>query len=326
MASSPLRSSSTSPSPSSSRSDLKSSADSEKMLKAALSQMSQALAASTSHSDAIARVASIFANGRYFVAPTERQARWKRLQGRTFDKQGNIGAGKSELVKAVGDALAQEGVPHKIIPERFNKTSLDLFYGDKQRYAYPFQTEQRDHCIAVHEEAAREAGAGKIVVKERGMWANVLFAQLQVFDGNISHDEFLAYLTPLLTRAPYVSDLCVYIYSPPRACLENIRLRGREAEIKGIKIDYLERLDLVHYVHLHAQIVSGCTDAIVIFNEPYCDAADVLDCMADDSLPKRTRELFAELPPPSDSLKPDEIEARLRRVASETTMLYTARK
>lgn len=254
--------------------------------------------------------AKLFATGRVFSAPSAEVRLYKRLTRTIVDFVGVIGVGKSEAVAAVCERLERLGLPVHRGDERFNDLTLGLFGSDQKRYAFAFQVEQRDNCAASHAAARRAADAGKIAIVERGsLWSNVIFAAMHSLAGNIDAREMMAYAMPILKRAPHEVDLCVYVYAPPRVCLENIRKRGREAE-KGLTLGYLEELDRAHYLHLRAQLEAGC-NAVVVFNWPYRTAEEILAAACDEALPELTRQFFSLLPQPPEDISPAEIERHM---------------
>lgn len=149
--------------------------------------------------------------------------------------EGNIGAGKSTVLKALSDSFGpSSGVP--VIPEPVEEwgAMLDNFYASPSVWGLPFsltvllsfdKAYQHDTCI----------------VERCPLSCRHVFTQMLFNDGQLSAsqwDLFKDYADAL----GWAPDAIVYIDTPAHACLERIKSRNRQCEA-GLDVLHLRRLE-----------------------------------------------------------------------------------
>jgi len=161
---------------------------------------------------------------------------------------GNIGAGKSTLVKYIN----QKG-NFKCIQEFIDKSWRDLFYSNRKRYTGPFEMSCLMGRKARYLNAKNE---NSFIVFDRGLIeAREIFVQNSFDEGFLSFADLQDYDTNLkkaldeLGRNKEDSErwresIIVYLKAPPRVCFERQNKRMMEKGDKGemIPLEYFERI------------------------------------------------------------------------------------
>lgn len=147
---------------------------------------------------------------------------------------GNIGAGKSTLVRALrerGFTVMTENV------EGWGDT-LTLFYDDPKRWSYLLQTRILADMATQYEEARRQ-GSGVVLI-ERSPQSAMIFVEESFANGNMSEVERDTYLE-LNRRIGWRPDRVIYVDTPPTECVWRMRARNRAAEA-GVDESYIQRI------------------------------------------------------------------------------------
>lgn len=149
--------------------------------------------------------------------------------------EGVIGVGKTTLTRALAEEMGAALVLEKVEENPF----LDLFYGDRRRYA--FQTQlffllsryRQQQELRQRELFAQAVASDYLFQKDR------IFASI-----NLNDDELALYdqLLPLLERDVPVPDRVVYLRADLPVLMERIEKRGRAFE-RNMDVDYLRLLD-----------------------------------------------------------------------------------
>jgi deoxyadenosine/deoxycytidine kinase len=203
--------------------------------------------------------------------------------------EGNIGSGKSTLL----DTLKKEYPHYHYIPEPVSewftytndcgKNILELFYQDKQRYAYTFQTMAFITRVINISNAIKEWEAAcaidptlaekNVFITERCIETDYnVFAKMLYDDKVINKVEMDLYLTWF----NHLKERCeitgvVHVTTPPTICRERISIRNRSGE-EGIPMEYLTSLD-----HYHDKWLKDFEVPIL----RYVNVGDVQNCVAD---------------------------------------------
>ena len=169
--------------------------------------------------------------------------------------EGNIGSGKSTLVKATQKMFAdnknvyflQEPVEEwKTIQDENGDDIIKNYYKDQRKYAFKFQmmayiTRLKDLKRAL------ESKKHKVIICERSLYTDKnVFAQMLYDDDIIDEIGFTIYnkwfecFTDILKDTKYL-----YLRTSPSVCAERIVKRNREGE-EGIPIAYLEKIHDYH--------------------------------------------------------------------------------
>lgn len=157
--------------------------------------------------------------------------------------EGNIGAGKTSLVRKLSEDLNA-----KIVLEDFRDNPfLPRFYEDPQKYSFPLELSFLADRYRQHKEELTH-----LDIFSPLSIADYYFSKSLIFAGiNLPDDEYSLY-----SRLYYIihqnlprPDLYVYIHSPVEKLLDNIRKRGRDYE-KSISAEYLEKLEKGYFQYM----------------------------------------------------------------------------
>lgn len=178
---------------------------------------------------------------------------------------GNIGVGKSTLVKAfkspelskvllsVFPSLAGDEQIHTF-QEEFDHIVLDAFYKNPEKHAFMAQIEFLNGRL--RRQAKIEQARG-IVLEDRTIFEDFhVFGKAQKILGHMSEEEFRAYQRSysLLTEGFEQPDLVIYLRAKPKVLLERIQKRARDSE-KLISFEYLDLLNTLYenFVRKHIE-------------------------------------------------------------------------
>ena len=175
---------------------------------------------------------------------------------------GNIGSGKSTLVRNLRAKLEQRGRAVAELPspglgggetspafmcatERTHewKRILPLYYKDTARWAFPFQMQ----CLLSHIRTMREAeatGARLLITERSPMATQHVFGSLLQKEGLITPEEtelFEGYVEELAWRPDHV----LFLECPAEECERRILARSRDGE-GGIPLAYLQSVDAAY--------------------------------------------------------------------------------
>jgi deoxyguanosine kinase len=171
--------------------------------------------------------------------------------------EGNIGSGKTSLLRLCEDLKFD--APHVVVYEQvqdWTKTAVDggqsifdLYYQDKKRYAYVFQTyvlmTRVDHLLQVLKD-----NPDKVVICERSLLTDLrVFASVLCDTGDLTDVEWMVYRkwhesVCAVFDTPIVSGQ-MYLRASPDTCHARIQKRHRQGEDQISKA-YLTRLHDKH--------------------------------------------------------------------------------
>jgi len=163
--------------------------------------------------------------------------------------EGNIGSGKSTLMKELKKAFAD--LPHVIflqepvddwntIRDDAGITMLEKFYGNQEKYSFSFQMMAYISRLATIRKAIRE-NPDCVFISERCLHTDkYVFAKMLYDDKKIESVDYQIYNKWFDT---FIDDFdvtnIVYIKADPSMCLERVAQRGRHGEA-GIPLEYLQ--------------------------------------------------------------------------------------
>lgn len=176
---------------------------------------------------------------------------------RIVSVEGNIGSGKSTFLKFVANECANtKGVV--ILPEPVDKweelkdqhgsSIIELFYRDKDKYAFPFQMMAYISRLALLRDAVDKlsAAGGGVIICERSLLCDrYVFASMLRDGEHIGAVEFAIY-----TRwfDHFINDLprhhMLYLRTSPEIALR--RVQGRDRKGEQIPLSYLETCNAYH--------------------------------------------------------------------------------
>ncbi len=169
--------------------------------------------------------------------------------------EGNIGSGKSTLLKFLEEALSQnkniiflkEPVDEwENIIDKEGTTMLEKFYGDQEKYSFPFQMMAYISRLALMKKTMEE-NENCIVITERSLSTDkYVFAKMLYESGKIEDVCYKIYKMWFDTFAKdYPVEKMIYIKTSPETCHERITKRSRTGE-QQIPLDYLKKCDEYH--------------------------------------------------------------------------------
>ena len=163
--------------------------------------------------------------------------------------EGNIGSGKSTLVKKLHEKFSKEWnfldepVDEWLkLKDEQGRSLIELFYQDKQRYSYTFQ----NYAYITRIRKLMETSTRDINITERCVLTDKnVFAKMLIDDGYMNQMEQQMYddWFDFFKQHSNV-DLVIYIKTEPEECKRRIDIRNREGE--DIDIEYLDRLNEYH--------------------------------------------------------------------------------
>ena len=166
--------------------------------------------------------------------------------------EGNVGAGKSSLIRSIKERITREGrkdiiVMEEPIEEWLKVTNgrgenlMQLFYDRPYRYAFAFQTLVAVTTIEAAHRLMWDNPEAKVIICERSLFSSRrIFAQALRDDGAIDgiqlgvydeilKDEGLNWMFP---------EKVVYLEVSPEVCLERVKSRNRDEE-QNISMEWL---------------------------------------------------------------------------------------
>jgi deoxyadenosine kinase len=152
---------------------------------------------------------------------------------------GLIGAGKSTLAKALGEAV---GLPVYYEPIATDETMsyLDDFYSDMKKWSFPLQIHLLNKRFRQQQEIVwSDAGA----IQDRSIYEDAVFARVLADDGLMDPRDYQTYVELFKSMSRFMQrpDVMVYLDVSPEESFRRIKLRQRECE-SGMTLDYLIKL------------------------------------------------------------------------------------
>lgn len=169
------------------------------------------------------------------------------LIGKIIVIEGSISAGKTTLLRSIKsiEALAKKyniEMNIKIYKEYTSNELLKIFVDDMKTNAFAFQLFMLNKRQDAYRDAILEASKGSICFMDRSILGDSVFASLQYQNGNISDEQFNAYLSEVRQYDTYQANLIVYLDSSPEECFKRKTKRGNQSE-NGYTLEYFEHLD-----------------------------------------------------------------------------------
>ena len=169
--------------------------------------------------------------------------------------EGNIGSGKSTLVRALAAKyenhpdvhFLQEPVDEwKTIVDENGVDIITNYYKDQKAFAFKFQMMAYITRLNGLKQIMKTS-KHKIIICERSLYTDKnVFAQMLYDDGIIDEIGYTIYnkwfecFMDIMKETKYV-----YLNTPPGVCEERIKIRNRAGE-EGIPLEYLEKLHEYH--------------------------------------------------------------------------------
>lgn len=203
-----------------------------------------------------------------------------------FSIEGNIGSGKSTLVKEL-----QKSVPNILdkkvvyvqeplnewskIKDKKGETILEKFYADQHKYAFSFQMMAYISRLALLRNVVRE-NPDAIIITERSVFTDrEVFAKMLYDEGKIEDIDYQIYLKwfdEFIEEIPITG--LIYVTTTPEKSKQRVDLRARVGE--SIPLPYLQRCH-----DYHESWIKNIKKQVCLFNGNV-DFKDNLDYLAKD--------------------------------------------
>lgn len=176
-----------------------------------------------------------------------------------FSIEGNIGSGKSTLVKKLKNYLKKHYYEHYLIylqepvkiwesiKDSKGDSILKKFYQNQEKYAFSFQMMAYISRLSEIKKIV-DINPNAIIICERSVWTDKnVFAKMLFDDGKIEEVNYKIYnmwFDEFVRK--YTLDGIFYVKTDPKKCSERVNIRNREGE--NIPLAYLEKC---HQYHEH---------------------------------------------------------------------------
>ena len=176
-----------------------------------------------------------------------------------FSIEGNIGSGKSTLVKKLKNYLKKHYYEHYLIylqepvkiwesiKDSKGDSILKKFYQNQEKYAFSFQMMAYISRLSEIKKIV-DINPNAIIICERSVWTDKnVFAKMLFDDGKIEEVNYKIYnmwFDEFVRK--YTLDGIFYVKTDPKKCSERVNIRNREVE--NIPLAYLEKC---HQYHEH---------------------------------------------------------------------------
>ena len=188
------------------------------------------------------------------------------MQHIVISLDGNIGSGKSYLLNRIREEIPEifiEDEPVNLwtsMVDESGQNMLELFYEDKKRWGYTFQT-----CALLTRQKSMQATIAKletpkIILTERSILTDKhVFAEMLYRTGTITSLEWDLYNKLFDTISlQHKVHAVIYVSTSAATSRARIALRGRPEET-SISMDYLDELDEQHKTWLSKPMVPVLT-------------------------------------------------------------------
>uniref|UniRef100_A0A6C0F446 Deoxynucleoside kinase domain-containing protein n=1 Tax=viral metagenome TaxID=1070528 RepID=A0A6C0F446_9ZZZZ len=175
--------------------------------------------------------------------------------GKIITIEGNIGSGKSTLLQNLREEYKDD--PNVIflkepvdewekIVDDYDQTMLQKFYGDQERYSFPFQMMAYISRLSLLRNAIK-TNPGATIITERSLYTDrFVFAKMLYEMGrmeDVCYQIYLRWFDDFAEECP-ISKV-IYVKADPTTCFDRILNRSRTGE-EGIPLNYLENCHEYH--------------------------------------------------------------------------------
>lgn len=167
------------------------------------------------------------------------------MNGRIIILEGNISAGKSTLAGRLGKQL---GYRVFFEPTTTNPY-LERYYKEPKVWGFEMQMWLLRQRFDTFIEALKyNVTTGNGVILDRSVWSDMVFAQKNHMDGNITDAQYAEYQAVRERMVAHLEapHIVLYLDVSPEECFYRIhKVRGRACE-SGIPLEYLQGLDICY--------------------------------------------------------------------------------
>ena len=211
-----------------------------------------------------------------------------------YTVEGNIGSGKSTLVKILKTHLQQRisyanfiflQEPVDIwntIKDNNGKTIIEKFYANQEKYSFPFQMMA---YISRLTQITRtiEQNPNAIIITERSVFTDRnVFAKMLYDAGkmeSINYEIYNKWFYEFINKTP-LSGI-IYLDTNPEKCSQRVKLRKRKGE--DIPIEYLSNCKKYHDKWIQNEVKKNTADVLVLEgNADFLDIPDTMNKMLSD--------------------------------------------
>ena len=165
---------------------------------------------------------------------------------------GNIGSGKTTVVELLSKKFENLSVIQEPVKEWQDLGLLDMFYKDKKKYAFSFQTYAFASRLALYKEVDWSS-TSFVLADSHVVVDRYVFAEELKEEKCISEKEMKIYEKQFSNWKKLVPEASeptfIYLNTTPEQCLKRIQARERSEE-NTIKLEYL--------INLHNRLVVLC--------------------------------------------------------------------
>ena len=156
--------------------------------------------------------------------------------------EGIIAGGKTVLCDSIMSYLRARGIKCAKYLEPLNMDLLKQFLGDPHKYAYAFQLYMLSRRQLNYKLAEADRDAGAIVIVDRSLLGDYVFATMHQKLGNIQPEEFTAYKSVFEDFTKFRPDAIIYLDVSLETAQQRLAARNREGE-NTYTSEYLTMLD-----------------------------------------------------------------------------------
>lgn len=209
------------------------------------------------------------------------------FRGTKIGFDGSIAAAKSTSGQEIEKIGKQCNIPTKFIPETYDKEKLEKFYisvskGEQPSEAsYDLQLDTFNRCLKGWQEAEEYIRmTNGIVILDRTLWGNALFAALHRESNRMTKEMYHKYFSLLSTHKEKVVDYLVYLdVDPVVAHHRATKVRARIEE-QTLSLEYMYQLEKANFLHVYYCFLNK-RNIIVIRNDVFRTAKELLQIIKD---------------------------------------------
>lgn len=221
-----------------------------------------------------------------------------------FSIEGNVGSGKSTLVKNLKHYLKKQYLNYNVIylqepvdvwssiKDEHGNTILKKFYENQKKYAFSFQMMAYISRLSQIKNIIYK-NPNTIVICERSVWTDKnVFAKMLFNDRKIEEINYKIYN---MWFDEFVKEYTLsgifYVKTEPKKCHERVNIRNREGE--NIPIEYLESCNLYHenwLLNTNKKVITLNGNIEFINNIP-TEWIDKIEAMIKTSIPNTSKNI-----------------------------------
>ena len=180
--------------------------------------------------------------------------------------EGNIGAGKTTILKALKEKLGNSCyvcVPEPVDYFKFSQVNgrdhnpLQCFYNNSKIYAESLQWWVRKSYDKQLNELSKFSTSDSTIITDRGIYASTIFVKANHHNGTINpfaHDFLINEIDETIVKyfgakCKYGANKLYYINTPVEKCFENLQIRNRHEEKQLHSVSMIPYLQLIEQFH-----------------------------------------------------------------------------